>query len=462
MATNRLVVSAAVWTDLREHLLRDSEEHLAFLLVGRANLNRGRTFLAHSLIRVDDSDLSSADSHEFGLSLSTDRLLEIMNSAKRSGLILMEAHSHPLSTRNVRFSEVDVRGQRELHEYLLDVHGPAPYGSLVFGRQSVDAVVWDGGQAQPLEEIVVIGDAITGISTTKPKDNSTSGTNGSADRHDRQALAFGKSGQARIRETRVAVVGVGGTGSVVAEQLAHLGVSSLTLVDPDVVETTNLNRLLGATSESVGRLKVDVVGDHVSRIDSTIGLTRYPLSVRTSEVLAAVKECDVMFGCVDSDSGRLIMNELALAYSIPYIDLGVGIETHEGRIVDAGGRVIVWLPGRPCLLCAGEIDVRIAAEELETEEQKRFRREHGYVAGLHVPGPSVISLNGIISSLGVTTFVGLVTGVTSAPFYTYYDLLEHRMGPRIVTRDDRCVACHIAMIGDRARLERYSPHGMPA
>ncbi|MCH8848064.1 MAG: hypothetical protein IIC32_03710 [Chloroflexi bacterium] len=132
----------------------------------------------------------------------------------------------------------------------------------------------------------------------------------------------------------------------------------------------------------------------------------------------------MVFGCVDTDSGRLILNELSLADLVPYIDSGVGITVEEGRVTEAGGRVVVWVPGRPCLLCCNEVNTRIAAEELESPEEREFRQRHGYVEGANLPEPAIISLNGTVASLAVTEFLGLVTGFRPSNHYTYTTCLR--------------------------------------
>ena len=80
------------------------------------------------------------------------------------------------------------------------------------------------------------------------------------ERFDRQILLFGVAGQEKISSTRVAIVGLGGLGSHVAQQLAYLGVQSFVLIDGDHVSRSNLNRLIGATEDDVrfNRLKVAV------------------------------------------------------------------------------------------------------------------------------------------------------------------------------------------------------------
>jgi len=146
---------------------------------------------------------------------------------------------------------------------------------------------------------------------------------------------------------------------------------------------------------------------------------------------------------------------------IPYIDCGAGINVHDGQIIEAGGRVVVWVPGRACLLCAKEFIPQIAAEELESLEEREFRRRHGYVAGANIEEPAVISLNGTVASIAVSEFLALVTGFRPSRHCTYYDMLEQSAVPRIVHQDGKCTACAFEGVGDKANIERYSKLGLP-
>jgi tRNA A37 threonylcarbamoyladenosine dehydratase len=79
------------------------------------------------------------------------------------------------------------------------------------------------------------------------------GARESDDRFDRQVRLFGPAGQARLRALHVAVVGAGGGGSILVEQLAHLGVVTITAIDFDMVKRHNLSRIMGATMPDPGR-----------------------------------------------------------------------------------------------------------------------------------------------------------------------------------------------------------------
>jgi len=463
---NRLVVSSQIWESLRQHLLADDDEHLAFILAGHAVTSDGQVLLAKELLPITDGELED-DSNSHGLSLRLGPLLEVMNRANREGLALVEAHSHPFSKHNVTFSSIDDQGQQEMASYLSDALPDRPYGALVLGRQAVDGAVWvDGAHQGPISEVRIIGASLIRIPTTSATKRKKDGNPGDTISNDnqtyhRQILAFGPEGQRKIRDTQVAIVGVGGIGSVVVQQLAHLGVQNFVVIDDDMVESTNLHRLVGSTTTDVGTRKVDVASHLIHSISEQADVRVIAENVRSHNALAAIKEADVVFGCVDTDAGRLILNESALAYLVPYIDCGVGIQAGPEGVSEAGGKVSVWTIDRPCLLCTRDLNPRIAAEELESDDERKFRQQHGYVADAHVPEPAVISLNSTVASLAVTEFLAVVAGVRPSHPYTYYDLMEGRVAQRIVKRDDSCVACAVQGLGDRADLDRYSRLGLP-
>lgn len=454
-----LTIPSGKWNKVREHLLSDSSEHLAFFLAKLA----GRRLLVRDAIIVPDDDLEEG-AKWMGISLKLPALLEVMNVANQRGLVLVEAHSHPFSNGNVEFSEIDRDGQSDLVSYLRDVSPDKAYAALVLGQNAVQGNIWlpDTSDPIPLDEVRVVGPIIERWNGNGRENKQNPSCIPEADNHHRQILALGAVGQRDLRRSTVAVVGLGGIGSMVAQELAHLGVGGIVLIDDDVAELTNLSRLVGALVEDVGKLKVQIAASLIESINPDADVSVIAHNVRDSRSISALQTADVIFGCVDTDAGRMILNEFALAYLIPYIDCGVGISADEGRISEAGGRIVVWVPGRPCLLCCGEFRPAIAAEELESPAQREFRQKHGYVSGPNVAEPSVISLNGTVASLAVTECLALVTGFRESGHYTYYDMLEQRVGPRIVKQNATCVACRLEGTGDSANLARYTRTGIPS
>lgn len=238
----------------------------------------------------------------------------------------------------------------------------------------------------------------------------------SSERFDRNVRFFGLEGQERLEKASVAIVGVGGLGTHVVQQLALLGVGHLTLVDDEELEESNRNRYVGvrASDPIPGTLKVDVGRRIAHDIDPEIVATAIPHPLINAESFEAIKRCDYVFGCLDNDGARLVLTELSAAYSIPYIDLASDI-AEDGTTY--GGRLVAAWGGSGCAVCYGEIDATEAQADLENPEQRRARAAlYGVpIEALGAAGPSVVSINGVVASLGVTEFMLVVTGVRPAP-----------------------------------------------
>ena len=232
-----------------------------------------------------------------------------------------------------------------------------------------------------------------------------------SERFERHMPLFGSAGQARIRETRVAVVGVGGIGSHVIQQLAHLGVRIFGVIDPDDLEMTNLNRLVGSRSDDPipGTPKVDIAARAIRSVDEDAEVVAVHRDLLTEEAFAVVKQSHVVFGCVDNEGARLVLTELCAAYDIPYID--VGSDVLPGAPPQFGGQVCTSWRGRGCLVCLDELDIEEARRDLAGTEAAAIEREIYGIERQHLAGggPAVVSVNGIVASLAVTEFMAGVT-----------------------------------------------------
>jgi molybdopterin/thiamine biosynthesis adenylyltransferase len=144
-----------------------------------------------------------------------------------------------------------------------------------------------------------------------------------SERFDRQIQLFGAAGQENISAARVTIVGLGGLGSHVAQQLAYLGVRSFILIDSDRVSRSNLNRLVGATEEdaAAGLFKVAVAARTIKAIEPDSSVETLETSFVCEEGYALIAGADFVFGCIDSDAHRLILNELCQVHSKPYLDI---------------------------------------------------------------------------------------------------------------------------------------------
>ena len=236
------------------------------------------------------------------------------------------------------------------------------------------------------------------------------------ERYNRNILFFGKAGQERLTSASVAVIGIGGLGSHVVQQLALLGIGKFILIDPEEIDKTNRNRYIGVRDDDPipGTPKVAVGERLVHELNRQIDVVAISEPLVSHAAFEAIKECDYVFGCLDNEGARLILNELCSAYAKPYIDLASGILIEGSRY---GGRVCVAWNGNGCLSCYDVLDVAEARDDLMgTKERSDHKAIYGIPEdALGEVGPSVVSINGVIASLGVTEFMLLVTGVRSEP-----------------------------------------------
>ncbi len=260
-------------------------------------------------------------------------------------------------------------------------------------------------------------------------------------RDDRTMRLLGADGFRKLHRTTVAIVGCGGLGTHVAQQLAYLGLKAMILVDDEVVVESNLNRYVGVFPSDVGRPKVDVVAELVRRVRGTMAVRAIQAPLRTREAFDAVKTAHWVIGCVDNDGARLVLTHIAAAYALPYIDVATDVDS-DGAGVRFGGRVVVAV-GDGCPYCLGEVDARQASLELASPEIRADREDIYGVdrSQLGQGGPAVVSANGVVASLAVTEFMMLVTGLPTRG----RRVLNYRaeLGKVTLGQDDRpeCLYC---------------------
>jgi hypothetical protein len=255
---------------------------------------------------------------------------------------------------------------------------------------------------------------------------------------DRQVCAFGTEGQKRLQKQRIAIVGLGGTGSMVAEQLAHLGVSDFLLVDPDVVEATNLNRLVGGTPEDVGKEKVGVAMRLIRSVRSGSAVEALSASILEERTARLLTDVDFIFCCTDSHGSRAVISQLAYQYVVPCIDMGVVITVQDRQVTHIAGRVQMLSPGLACLVCGNLLDSNAIRHDLMTPYQ---RQTDPYFVGGGAPQPAVISINGSVTSLAVTMFLAAVAGIPARSRYQLYNGLSGTVRVASLTPDPNCIIC---------------------
>lgn len=246
----------------------------------------------------------------------------------------------------------------------------------------------------------------------------------SIERFDRNIRFFGKEGQEKLSSSHVAVVGIGGLGTHVVMQLALLGVGCLTLIDKEELDTTNLNRYVGARyyDPIPGTPKVNIGYRLVKEIAPSVQVKPIHCSLISKQAFDAIIESDYVFGCLDSEGARLILNELCAAYAKPYIDIDLASEIIPGNPITYGGRIYIAWDGHGCIVCHDVIDIIEAQEDLLSADTRRNRDAIYGIENkiLNEVGPSVVSLNGVVASIAVTEFTVGVTGIRPPKNYLIY------------------------------------------
>jgi molybdopterin/thiamine biosynthesis adenylyltransferase len=207
---------------------------------------------------------------------------------------------------------------------------------------------------------------------------------------------LGPNSDRDLSNTRATIVGLGGGGSHIAQQLAHLGVGLFRLIDPQEIEASNLNRLVGATQRDVDETasKVDILRRLILGVRPSAKVTA--AQKNWQEIDDLIRDSHVVFGCVDGYRQRDFLESAARRYCVPYIDIGMGVVKIGAGAYAVAGQVIVSLPGHPCMRCLGFL----TPERLAQEE------DHYGDAGIN---PQVIWTNGTLASLAVGEFVKLRT-----------------------------------------------------
>jgi len=230
-------------------------------------------------------------------------------------------------------------------------------------------------------------------------------------RHDRQSF-LGPDSDRELTEATVGLVGIGGGGSHFVQQCAHLGIGGYVLCDPDIIELTNTNRLVGGNLSDVDQAMPKVlIAERLIR-----GLQPHAriIAIKGSwqEATNHLKLCDVILGAPDSFLEREQLERFARRHLIPYIDIGMNV-AHRPQLDDylISGQIIVSLPGKACLRCCNFItDERLA------EEAKNY--------GDAGPRPQVVWSNGILASTAIGLMVQLIAPWSRFPFefnYLEYD-----------------------------------------
>jgi hypothetical protein len=391
---------------LRTHLQSRPDVEMGAYLIARLSTTPDETrFIVREVIPIADEDIiEQSDVHMKIASISYRRAMKQAHLQKSAFIFV---HSHPSGHPN--HSPQDDREEKPLFATAhTRIAGASAHASLVFMDGDVSSArVWlANGSMAPIERIRVIGRRFRfhfpGAATEAP-----------APFFDRQVRAFGPDIQHLLKRLRVGVVGVGGTGSAVAEELIRLGVGELIISDGDTFDASNINRVYGSRLKDQGTSKVDITNRHAADIGLGTVITPLPKPITFESSLKELRNCDLIFGCTDDEWGRSLLTRFAVYYAIPAIDMGVKIDSSDDVINSIQGRVTMLMPTTACLNCRGRISadrVRIESMRATNPEGLEELRKQGYVPELEGPAPAVIAFTSAIASSAVMELLHRLTG----------------------------------------------------
>ncbi len=406
MTSYTLTISEADYDWLIAHLFAAPDlERAAYVICRMSDDGSEIRLLARETIAVDRSDILEASRTH--MSISSRSLTRAMKRADEQAGSLLFVHSHP-DGYPVHSPQDDEEEAKFFRTAYNRIRNTCIHGSLVFSCSKLSSArVWlPDGRIALIERVRIIGKRFRYWFPDQLTDPIP-------EFFDRQIRAFGPDLQRLLKRLRVGIVGAGGTGSCIAEQLTRIGVGSLLIADGEVLEASNVNRVYGSRVIDDGIQKVRLIQRLVADIGLGTELSLIARPITFHSVLEKFRGCDVVFGCTDDQWGRSLLNKLAIYYLIPVFDMGVRVDSIDGTIRAVEGRVTTLLPGAACLYCRGRITPEgVAGESLRTLDPERAEglEEEGYIPELGEPAPAVVPFTTAVAASAISELLHRLTG----------------------------------------------------
>lgn len=342
-------------------------------------------------------------------------LVPALGLAQRRGDIALWFHTHPGHGSTPVPSGHDRVVDRELAETVRIRTDRTYYGTLIVSPAEGDWFTFsgyldDGSGAIPFQRAWIVGDRLALIPAASFVPSASS------PRYDRNVRAFGAGVQATLADLKVAVVGCGGTGSSVIEQLVRLGVRNFVLIDPKHLSSSNVTRVYGSGAADEGDIKVQIARSNILRIAPAAQVEAIEGDLLSSSTTRTLTGCDLVFGCTDDDAGRLVLSRVATYLICPVVDCGVLISSGpDDALVGIDGRITTLTPGAACLVCRGRIDTGRAATQFLPPPERDLRVAEGYAPALGGQEPAVVTFTTSVAAAAVNEVLERLIGYGPTP-----------------------------------------------
>ena len=451
-----LVLPARLKAQLDAHLFPgDCDEHGAVILAGVAETAHEVRLLARE-IRVAKDGRDYVEGCRSYRMLRAEFITHQVLQARDERLVYLAVHNHD-GVDEVAFSAADLRSHERGYPALLQIVRGMSVGALVFAKNAVAGDIWrpDGSRA-PLERVVVVGPCRQVLTPWPDSRNPCPDP-----RYDRQVRLFGDRGQHILSKAKVAIIGLGGAGSLLAEFVGRLGVGRFVIIDPDRADQTNLPRLVGASrwDASFSRRKTSLAKRNIRRANRKARVHAITSDIVEPGVAAELVDCDFVFLAADTMRARNVFNALVHQYLIPGVQVGAKIVSDRtGRVDDVYAVTRLVTPDSGCLHCTGFINAAKLQDETLSEEERRSQR---YVEDDDVVAPSVITLNASACAQAANDFLFYMTGLTThgaSQDYVRYRPLCREWWQDKPPRKPGCLDCGLE---DRSRFGRGDDFRLP-
>lgn len=279
------------------------------------------------------------------------------------------------------------------------------YIDLSFCNEHCTAFYYADGNKSEISKISIVGSNITFFFNDESKESSD-------ELHKRFSQTFGKRTTSLLSKLKIGIVGVSGTGSPTAELLYRLNIGTLVLVDSDKVEEKNLGRIYNTSKKDIGKFKVDVIAKAYNAYALGTKVIPLPTTTKDTNTIRELSQCDIIFGCVDTHSGRSFLDSICNYYLIPVFDIGVKLVADGlGSISDCCYSINYIKPGYSTLLSRKVINqATIESENLKYSNPEEYnnRLSEKYIKGVNEESPAVISINTMAASTAVNDFLARI------------------------------------------------------
>jgi molybdopterin/thiamine biosynthesis adenylyltransferase/proteasome lid subunit RPN8/RPN11 len=397
-----------------EAAARGSLETAGVVLATRLAADNGDVRLLARRVDLIREDAYIERTHD-RLCIASDGYVPSLGEAERLGAVAIWFHTHPGSDAIPVPSRHDHKVDREIADLFRLRSSSDFYGALVVsprgeGMAFTGTLQPEGGAAVSIDRLWEVGDRWRLTRAFRAKQSKISPV------FSRSVRAFGPAIQGTLNDLRIAVVGCGGTGSAVAEQLVRLGVRHLTLIDPDVLSASNVTRVYGSTPKDIERPKAEVLRDHLVAIAPALECEALVSTVTLESTARRLTSRDLVFGCTDDNAGRLVLSRLPTYLLTPVIDVGVLLSsTAAGTLEGIDGRVTTMTPGLACLVCRGRVDLARAAAEQRTPEERRRLEDEGYAPALGAVEPAVVAFTTAVAAAAISELLERLIGYGPQP-----------------------------------------------